>query len=143
MELLPYSSIVSINDWKYTISVGTKIKFLSWSLHLQKQYKKLENLIGLVKRVSIKKSLDKVGQEGCNCNKDSAINSDEWLQILENCTNKVKYAMVVPLKRRSRTFTEKGKEHQLKIPFEWRKSYIQALTYTTRINQEKGSSGGQ
>ena len=40
--------------------------------------KKLENLIGMVRRTSIKEGLDNAGQEGCDGNEDNSINSEEF-----------------------------------------------------------------
>ena len=67
--------------------------------------------------MSIKKGLDKVGQEGCDGDQDNAINSEDIQTSVVADTREVyqQGEMCNGTKRRSRTLKEKGKKYQLKI----------------------------
>ena len=95
---------------------------------------KLESLISLVKRTSTR-GLGKAGQEGCDCNQDNAINSEDIQTSVVADSREVYQQGEVynGTKKRCRTITDKGKEYQLEILFEKRQKLHARMTRKCKL----------
>ena len=95
---------------------------------------KLESLISLVKRTSTR-GLGKAGQEGCDCNQDNAINSEDiQTSVVADSREVYQQGEVYSgTKKRCRTLTDKGKEYQLEILFEKRQKLHARMTRKCKL----------